>query len=133
MSMEGSYSISLSLPSEYRSSSSPVRIISVIPSSIPSDVLLQEVMEDVKVGLFNVFESYDVEGNRLKILLDFVCFIGDTPAMKEGLDLRGETAVSCCHACDGKVAIDCLKEIRMTSTQSRIADKAKSCVLYFCK
>ena len=133
MSVEGIHSIPLNIPSEYRSSSLLVRIVGVIPSSIPSDVLLQEFMEDVKVRLFIGFESYDVEGNRLKILLDFVRFIGDTPAMKEGLDLRGETGVSCCHACGGKVAIDCFKENRMTSTQSRIADIEESCVLYFCR
>lgn len=45
------------------------------------------------------FEDFDAEGQKRKIFLDVVGFLGDTPALNGSLDVLGHTSTACCHLC----------------------------------
>ncbi len=45
------------------------------------------------------FIDYDADGNRTRIFLDLVAFLGDTPAINSFLDVMGHTSAACCHLC----------------------------------
>lgn len=98
-SVDGVYMIPLNLPPRYRSSSSSVRVLSLFPKSVPASIVLDEFLVDIKRGMTRGISDYDANGNKVTIFLDIVACIGDTPAINEMLDVRGHTAIACCHLC----------------------------------
>lgn len=98
-SVEGIYLVPLNLPSKYRSNSSAVRVLSLLPKPIPTSVVLDEILADIKLGMVEGITDYDANGEEITIFLDMVGCIGDTPAINEMLDIRGHTAIACCHLC----------------------------------
>ena len=99
VSTEGIYMVSLNLTSEQRSSSEAVRVLSLVPKSIPISLVIDEILSDVKQGMTVGYEDYDANGDKVVIFLDMVGCIGDTPALNQVLDVKGHTAIACCHLC----------------------------------
>lgn len=99
VSTEGIYLISLNLTSKHRSSSKAVRVVTLLPDSVPISVVLDEILKDIKIGMTTGYEDYDANGRKVVIFLDLVGVIGDTPALNEVLDVKGHTAIACCHLC----------------------------------
>lgn len=97
--VDGIYIIPLNLPSRYRSSSSAIRVVSLVPKSVPPGVVLEEILTDIRAGMTEGFIDYDANGEKVTIFLDLVACIGDTPAINEVLDVRGHSAVACYHLC----------------------------------
>ncbi len=98
-SAEGVYLTCLNLPAQARASSSAVRIVSVTPPGVKSDVVLERLKDDIIRGMTDGFVDIDANGEKRRIFLDLVGFIGDTPALNAALDVLGHNSTSCCHLC----------------------------------
>ena len=98
-SLEGVYLIPLNLPPSSRNSSSAVRVLSLLPKGIPTEIVLDELVDDIRRGMIEGFEDYDALGEKTTIFLDLVGCIGDTPALNGLLDVKGHNAIACCHLC----------------------------------
>ncbi len=96
---EGFYMICLNLPPNARSSSSAVRIITQTPPGVKIDSVFKNIQNDIVKGMTIGFLDYDAYGNSIRIFLDLVGFIGDTPAINSALDVLGHTGGACCHLC----------------------------------
>ncbi len=96
---EGFYMINLNLPSNARASPNAVRVISLTPPGVKSDVIFKIIQNDIVTGMTTGFTDRDSDGNQIRIFLDLVGFIGDTPAINAALDVLGHTGSACCHLC----------------------------------
>ncbi len=96
---EGFYMINLNLPHNARASPNAVRVISLTPPGVKSDVVFKIIELDIIMGMTQGFEDIDADGNPIRIFLDLVGFIGDTPALNAALDVIGHTGNAFCHLC----------------------------------
>lgn len=96
---EGVYLVCLNLPPFARSSASAVRILSLTPPGVKSEVIFQRIQDDIAQGQVEGVVDFDAYGNRTRIFLDLVGCIGDTPAINAALDVLGHTGSACCHLC----------------------------------
>lgn len=61
--------------------------------------MLNELLQDIEIGMKQGYEDYDACGEKVTIFLDLVGCVGDTPAMNGVLDIKGHNAIACCHLC----------------------------------
>ncbi len=99
---DGFYLTCLNIPQKARSSPNSVRIISLTPPGIKRDVVFKNIQDDIIRGMTEGFSDYDADGMQIRIFLDLVGFIGDTPAINAALDVLGHTGGACCHLCTFK-------------------------------
>ncbi len=96
---EGVYMLCLNLPTSASRTPNDVRIISLTPPGVKSDTVLRAIVSDVVKGMKEGFLDFDADGNKRRIFLDLVGFVGDTPALNASLDVMGHTSSVCCHLC----------------------------------
>ncbi len=96
---DGIYLMCLNLPSNFSRTPNDIRIISLTPPGVKSDTVLRAITQDITEGMTDGFLDIDAEGNKRRIFLDLVGFIGDTPALNSFLDVLGHNAIACCHLC----------------------------------
>ncbi len=95
----GFYLVPLNLPTAARASPNTVRILSLTPPGVKADTVLKEIAEDVIEGMTEGFVEYDSDRKEIRIFLDLVGFLGDTPAINSVLDVLGRTSSARCHLC----------------------------------
>ncbi len=98
-SAEGVYLLPLNLPRELRRSSHAVRVLSVTPPGADVLSVCDRVLEDVLVGATEGFPVVCADGKRVRVFLDLVCWIADTPAVAQLLDTKGHASNAPCHLC----------------------------------
>ncbi len=59
----------------------------------------KKIVDDIIEGMTTGFTEYNSDGNKVRVFLDLVGFIGDTPAINAVLDVLGHTGSACCHLC----------------------------------
>ncbi len=96
---DGLYLLCFNMPLKARLSSTAVRIVSLAPPGLKSDALLKVLHEDIVKGMTEGFTDYDATGQKCRIFLDLVGFLGDTPALNSSLDTLGHTSTAFCHLC----------------------------------
>ncbi len=98
-SSEGFYMISLNLPVHARSSPSAVRVLTFTPPGVKISTVFELIQQDIIKGMTEGYLDYDASGEKRRIFLDLVGFIGDTPALNASLDILSHTATAFCHLC----------------------------------
>ena len=101
-SITGCYILPAGLPHQSRSTCTCVRTLTVAPDGIDTNEVLQHIVRDIVEGTVNGIDSYDAQGKKVRIFLDNISEVNDTPAQTSGNDLMGHSADSFCAFCGGR-------------------------------
>lgn len=82
-----------------RRSQTSIRTVSLTPHGVSTNVVLDSIIGDLVTGSISGFDSYDAYGERVRIYLDIMGFVGDYPASSAVVDLKGHNATAPCTHC----------------------------------
>ena len=95
----GIYISNLNLPIHMRTGVNSVRVLTFAPPGCSENSVLPEILPDLEIGMTKGFDGVDVNGNSVKIFLDLVACVADTPAVSKVLNSVGHTGIAGCHLC----------------------------------
>lgn len=72
------------------------------PDGLDSNDVLKHIVDDVVEGTVNGIDSYDAHGTKVRIFLDNISELNDTPAQASGNDVMGHIADSFCAFCGAR-------------------------------
>ena len=98
-SVTGCYILPAGLPHQARTTCTCVCTLTVSPDGLDSNAVLRYIVDDIVEGTVNGVESYDAHGRKVKIFLDNISELNDTPAQASGNDVMGHIADSFCAFC----------------------------------
>ena len=98
-SAEGLYMVCLNLPRHRRRCPSAVRVLSLAPPGTNISSVYDFVLNDILDAARHGFDAVTAEGEKVRVFLDLVCVLTDTPAGNDILDVLGHTANAPCHLC----------------------------------
>lgn len=98
-SADGMYLLPMNIPLHRRSTPNAIRVLAFAPPGVKSDSILPLLVADIVEGATNGFVDFDANGQRRRIFLDLLGFIGDTPAINGCLDVLGHSSHAPCHQC----------------------------------
>ena len=78
---------------------STIRILSLTPSGVSTNVVLDYLIEDIVQGCLTGFECIDAFGQTVRCFFDIVGFVADYPASTAVVDTLGHTASAPCSHC----------------------------------
>lgn len=95
----GCYMVNLGMPPEWRNGKATVRVVSLTPPGVSkNDILLEIIPDIVRANVFGI-DGRDPSGQRIKIFLDAVAFVGDYTVAAHTLDLNAHNAKTLCTLC----------------------------------
>jgi len=95
----GVYLVPLNLPVRLRTVPSSSRILALTPPGVSAEQVLSRIKNDLITGTVEGFDGRDPSGRKVRIFLDLVGLIGDTPGLNRLVDCRGHNALAHCHLC----------------------------------
>ena len=95
----GCYFLPISLPPEARRSTSAVRIISLTPPGVSTNDVLRYIVKDLVHASVHGVNGTTPSGERIRIFVDVVGFVGDYPAAAATLDVSGHVSRAPCTLC----------------------------------
>ena len=98
-SVGGCYFMPLALRPEQRRTTSASRLISLTPPGVSTNDVMHFIVDDLVHGTVCGIWGYTPQGQRVRIFLDVVGFIGDYPASSSVTDVIGHTGRSPCTHC----------------------------------
>lgn len=126
-SAEALYMVCLSLPRRRRHCRSAVRIISLAPPGTDIAEIYDAVLDDVLKGASEGFQAMTADGTSVRVFLDLVAIVADTPAGNALLDVLGHTSNAPCHLCRFRREVRPASLARYTATgvSSRFTSAAR--------
>ena len=99
-SVNGVYMGSLNLPMARRRCAAHIRILSLCPPGTDVKAVYSVILDDILESAINGVDCITSDGKRLKVFIDLMFILADTPAATELLDVPGHTAKYPCHLCN---------------------------------
>ena len=82
-----------------RRSQGCIRTISLTPSGVSSNSVLEFLIEDLVSGSTVGFDCIDACGTEVRVYFDITGFIGDYPSSSAAVDVSGHTSIAPCTHC----------------------------------
>ena len=82
-----------------RRSQTTIRTLSLTPAGVSTNSVIEFLIEDLVHGCIEGFDCVDALGQKVKVYLDIMGFIGDYPASSSVVDLKGHNATAPCTSC----------------------------------
>ena len=101
-SITGCYILPAGLPHQAKSTCTCVRTLTVSPDGLDPNDVLRHIVDDIIEGTVQGIDSYDAHGRKVKIFLDNISELNDTPAQASGNDVMGHIADSFCAFCGAR-------------------------------
>ena len=95
---------------ESQRSLSSVRPISLTPPGMPTNLVFDNIIEDIIVGTRDGFEVVDCEAQKAVVFLQMVGFVADYPASSEVLDVMNHNSRAPCTHCTFRYRTDHTQE-----------------------
>ena len=99
----GVYMLPIGLSQRKRRTQLSVRTISLVPNGVSTNHVLDHVINDIVKGSTQGFDAVDLNGERCKLFVDVIGFIGDYPASSSIVDAMSHAASSPCTHCSFRV------------------------------
>ena len=82
-----------------RRSQYSIRTVSLTPAGVSTNLVIDFLVDDMVKGSIDGFECIDAFGNKVKVFLDIMGFIGDYPAVSAVVDISGHNSTAPCTHC----------------------------------
>ncbi len=120
-SMDGMYIVPLGIPIEQRTDAGCLHKITLAPPGVSATDIFDLVIDDIVVGMTDGVDVY-VEGEKCRLFLDMICYIGDSPALACVTGCKGDSSDTPCHVCgfrrDKRKKVQIVSSNGATSSQS---------------
>ena len=80
----------------FRRSQSCIRTVSLTPPGVSTISVLDSIIDELVSGSISGFECFDAFGERVRVYLDVMGFLGDYPASSAVVDLKRHNATASC-------------------------------------
>lgn len=98
-SVGGLYMSPTSFHVRSRRSQTAIRTVSLTPAGVSTNSVIDFLVNDLVHGCIDGFDCIDAFGQKVKVFLDVMGFIGDYPASSSVVDLKGHNATAPCTQC----------------------------------
>lgn len=102
-SVGGCYMLPIGASPESRRSNSSVRIISLTAHGVSTNLVIDAIIEDLRIGGTKGVPATDAKGNKCVVFVDVVGFVGDYSASSAVLDVMSHAAHTPCTHCTFRV------------------------------
>lgn len=136
-SMDGMYIVPLGMGTRRRTESGCLHKICLAPPGVAATDVMKIITEDIVEGMTKGIDVVE-NGERCKMFLDPVCYVGDSPALAHATGCKGHSSDTPCHVCTfkrdkgGKVEIAISSAVTSSTcsrkrTFKKVDDISRSC------
>ena len=123
-SVGGVYMSPAGLPLRSHKSQSTVRILSLSPSNVSTNYVIDYLIEDLVNGCINGLDCIDAFGSRVRCFFEIMGFVADYPASAAVVDVLGHIASAPCTHCTYRLVRSALFSRYAFSTQMTSSNSA---------
>lgn len=103
-SVGGLYMTPCGLHQRSRRSQSSIRVLSLTPSGVSTNSVIDHLLDDIVSGSVEGVECVDAFGQQVRVFVDMLGFLGDYPASSAVVDVSGHQANAPCTHCSFHVS-----------------------------